>query len=96
MVLLYLSDSHTTLLKCNAIKFDAAYESLAWAFIFYFAKFAGRVEWFYFNIRLYIMSGEEFCFFIQVFVYEQVDTEQVSLMIKLSDLKQNSLSTRHG
>ena len=42
------------------------------------------------------MSGEEFCFFIQVFVYEQVDTEKVSIMIKLSDLKQNSLSTRHG
>ena len=45
---------------------------------------------------LYMMSGGGFYFFIQVFHHELVDTDQVSLMIKLLDIKTKSLSTRHG
>ena len=41
-----------------------------------------------------MMNGEEFCFLIQVLDHQQVHTEQVSLMIKLSDIKTKSIFTR--
>ena len=50
----------------------------------------------YYRIVLYMMNGEEFHFLIQVVDHQRLNTEQVSLMIKLSDIKTKSISTRHA
>ena len=44
---------------------------------------------------LSMTSGGGFYFSTQVFHHELVDTDQISLMIKLSDIKTKSLSTHH-
>ena len=43
-----------------------------------------------------MMSGEEFYCLIQVFDHLRVDTDQVSLIIELPDIKIKPLSTGHG
>ena len=42
------------------------------------------------------MSSEEFYSLIQVFDHLRVDTDQVSLIIELPDIKIKPLSTGHG
>ena len=65
---------------------------------FYFSSGQSRlvVITFFLIEGLFMRSGWGFYLFIQVFHHELVDTGQVSLMIKLSDIKTKSLSTRHG
>ena len=60
------------LLRCNVTheKLNAAYESIAWAFIFYLGEVVcWIVEWFHLVIWLYMMSVEDFSFFIRVFKF---------------------------
>ena len=60
------------------------------------SKVARWIKWFHFNTKLYMMSSEEFYFLIQVFDHLRVDTDQVSLIIELPDIKIKPLSTGHG
>ena len=80
---------------CNAMQYTLIQE---FSMSFYFSSAQSRLDkMILFLVEgLYMMNGGGFYFFIQVFHHEVVDTDQVSLMIKLSDVKTKSLSSRHG
>ena len=64
-----------TLLECDTLKFNAAYESLAWAFISHFGQSCLLDKMVYFYYRAIHDELEGVFVFIKLFNHERVDAE---------------------
>ena len=81
---------------CNVMQLYTLIQEFSMRFYFSSGQIGLLIELFCFQLRVIYDEWRGFLFFIQVFHHEVVDTDQVSLMINLSDFKQNPFSTCHG